>query len=387
MLKFSEHRQIDEFFSVAGIFAGLQAKFRALFGRLKFGRKVSVKLGSYVMKEEVDMKSRLGYLSEYATAMELAKVLDANNCRVTPRSTVASTTRIYNQKKQELIQLKAPATEIARQESAGKVMGEQIFKDIISSAEDLPLLTFDIEMTGDSGKGVTKADIILNVTKDSQKVVVDRIMASLKAYKSSSINLSNSTFLSLIKTLFYDNPALLPRKTEEFIVKFGKDYGSVQDVQQLYNLQNIIGSEMKAGASKPDARKVAKGTHGDVIALIARIFKTHYPKHKKEINERMLKMLGFDGEDDFYAAIGDTGKQKVLSSRNSPELQNMVKQLMAGFNLSIERNGNTNNANIMFKAPNGSVITKANITFADTGGASPQGKTNAFVDFRQFLKK
>jgi hypothetical protein len=99
----------------------------------------------------------------------------------------------------------------------------------------------------------------------------------------------------------------------------------------------------------------------------------------------MLKMLGFDGDDDFYAAIGEAGKQKVVSSRKSKELQDMLKKLSQGFNLTVERNGQTNNANILFKAPNGDVITKANITFADTGGASPQGKTNAFVNFKDFL--
>ena len=99
----------------------------------------------------------------------------------------------------------------------------------------------------------------------------------------------------------------------------------------------------------------------------------------------MLKMLGFDGDDDFYAAIGESGKQKVISSRKSKELQSMLQKLSGDFNLTVERNGTTNNANIMFKSPNGDIITKANITFADTGGKSAQGKTNAFVDFKGFM--
>jgi hypothetical protein len=98
-------------------------------------------------------------------------------------------------------------------------------------------------------------------------------------------------------------------------------------------------------------------------------------------------MLGFDGEDDFYAAIGEAGKQKIISSRKSKELQKMISQLSKNFTLTIKRNGETNNANILFTAPNGDVITKANITFADTGGPSAQGKTNAFVDFKKFILK
>lgn len=387
MLKFTEHQQIDEFFNIRTLFAGFVAKLKMALSRLGFGRKVSINLGQYIMKEEVDMKSRLGYLSEYSTAMELAKVLETNNCRVTARSTVAATTRVYNQKKQELVRLKAPANEIQRQEAAGKVMGEQIFKDIITAAQDLALLTFDIEMTGDSGKGQTKADLVLHITKDSQKQVVDRVMASLKAYKSSSINLSNSTFISLIKTLFYDHPDQLPRKSEDFVAKFAKDFGSMDDMRELLRLQNIIGAEMKAGADKATARKTAKGTHGDVIAIIAKIFKTYYPSHKKEMNERMLKMLGFDGEDDFYAAVGTPGKMGIISSRESRELQQLMDNLRKGFSLSIARNGTTNNANILFTGPDGKVFVKGTITFADTGGKNPQGKTNTFVDFKAFMRK
>jgi hypothetical protein len=386
MLSFKTQQQIDEFFNVRALLSGLIQKLRQAFRMLGFGRKVRIPLGSY-MKEEVDMKSRLGYLSEYATAMELALVIENAGGRLTPRSTSAVLTRTYNQKKQELVVLKAPPAEIARQESAGKVMGDQIFKDIVMEAQDFGLLEFDIELTGDSGKGVTKADLVLTVSKDSQKVVVDRIMASLKAYKTASINLSNSTFLSLIKTLFYNSDANLPRGSEEFVEKFARDFGSLEDIRKLHELQGFIGTRIKQGASKPEARKEAKGTHGDVIDLIAKIFKTYYPKHKKEMNERMLHMLGFDGEDDFYAAVGPTGKQKVISSRASAELRMMIQQLMSGFDLTVERNGKTNNANILFKTPTGQIITKANITFADTGGKYPMGKTNAFVDFKQFMRK
>ena len=386
MLGFKQHQQIDEFFNVRAIFAGFVSKLKAVFRRLSFGRKVSIKLTDYVVNEEIDLKSRLGYLSEYSTAMELARVLENAGARVTPRSTVQATTAVYNKKKQELIQLKAPADEIRRQEAAGKVMGEQIFKDISTEAEDMALLMFDIEMTGDSGKGQTKADLVLHITKDSKKQVVDRVMASLKAYKSASINLSNSTFISLIKTLFYDHPDQLPRRSEDFITKFAKDFGSMEDMRELLRLQNLIGTEMQAGADKATARKTAKGTHGDVIEVIAKIFKTYYPQHKNQMNERMLKMLGFDGEDDFYAAVGTPGKMGIISSRESRELQQLMVQLKQGFSLSIVRNGQTNNAFINFTGPDGKVFVRGTITFADTGGKNPQGKTNTFVDFKKFMR-
>lgn len=387
MLSFKQHQQIDEFFNVRAKFAGFVTKLRQVLRKIGFGKKVSIKLTDYVVNEDIDLKSRLGYLSEYATGMELSKIIDQAGGRLTKRSTPANTAAIYAKKRKELEILGAGKTEIKRQEDAGLRMGDQIFKDISTEAEDFSLLTFDIEMTGDSGKGETKADLILHITKDSQKQVVDRVMASLKAYKSASINLSNSTFISLIKTLFYDHPDQLPRLSEDFVVKFAEDFGSMKDMSELLRLQNIIGTEMKAGADKATARKTAKGTHGEVIAVISRIFKTYYPKHKKEMNERMLKMLGFDGEDDFYAAIGTPGKMGIISSRESNELQKLIKQLKQDFSLSIKRNGTTNNAFINFTGPDGKVFIRGTITFADTGGKNPQGKTNTFINFKQFMSK
>jgi hypothetical protein len=379
--------ELQEFAFLRKAVAFVKNKIKSALSSLGFGKKVRIPLTRSQMTEEVDIKSRLGYYSEYVTAYNIALILKSLNARLTPSSMPDKLRAMYEQKKAELLKLDPPADEMARQESAGKAMAQQIVDDIKANVEDFPFLTFDVELTGDSGKGVTKADLVLTVTKDSKKQVVDKIMASLKAYKTSSINLSNSTYLSLIKTLFYDAGSSLPTKSDEFVKKFIRDFGSSDDIKRLLELQGIIGTKMQQGADKPAARKEAKASHGEVIEVISRIFAKYYKTHKKEINERMLTMLGFDGEDDFYAAIGAAGKQKVLSSRNSQELRDMIAQLSAGFDLTIERNGNTNNANILFKAPNGDTITKANITFADTGGPKPLGKTNTFVDFKRFLKK
>ena len=383
MLTFKNHQTLNEI-SLLGLYQSIVGKVKSAFASLGFGKKVSITIPMKI-SEKVDLKSRLGYFSEYATGAALAGIIEKHGGRLTPRSAEPVMMKSYLEKKREVESLGAEKSEVDRMASAGSAMASQIWNDIIMNGSDLPLLTFDIELTGDSAKGVSKGDLVLNVTKDSEKVVVDKICASLKAYKSTAINLSNSTFISLIKTLFYDADANLPSRSEEFIVRFAKDYGSKADLNKLYGHQNIIGTLLKTGKSKEQARSEAKLTHGEVIAIIAKIFHTYYPVHKKEINERMLKMLGFDGDDDFYAAIGEAGKQKVVSSRKSKELQDMLKKLSQGFNLTVERNGQTNNANILFKAPNGDVITKANITFADTGGASPQGKTNAFVNFKDFL--
>jgi hypothetical protein len=362
-------------------------KIKSLFAGLKFGQKKSIKLSLSSMNEEVDLKSRLGYYSEYTTAYHLAlNIQQAGGNLTTERSNPTVLKQQMDSKRSDLIKVKAPALELKRMETAGESMAKQIFNDMILNGEDFNTLQFDIHLTGDSEKGKSKADLVLTVGKMTKMEIVDRINASLKAYKSPSINLSNSTFVSFIKTLFYDS--VDTKNTEAFMEKFAKDYGSSEDLRKLYSLQNIIKTKMTSGASKEAARKHAKTTHGAVIELIIKIFNTHYKKNKEQINSRMLKMMGFDGEDDFYAAIGKAGSQKVVSSRKSKEMQQMLADLKKGFTLTVERNGTTNNANILFKSLDGSVIiNQANITFADTGGDNPQGKTNAFVNIGKYAGK
>jgi hypothetical protein len=374
--------------SLRTMFASVLDKIRSAFSSLSFGKKISVKISIPMsVDEDIDLKSRLGYLAEYACASSLSALIESKGMNLSERSNQKKLNAEFLSRKKKIKSLGAPEDEIERMVSAGKVIAKQILEDVILKEEDLLFLTFDINLTGDSGKGVTKADLVLTVTKDSENVVIDKIEASLKAYKSSSINLSNSTFISLIKTLFYDSGDDISGSTEKFILRFAKDYGSEDDLRKLYAHQNIIGTEMKKGKSKEEARVKAKKTHGEVIEIMTRIFDRYYPKNKKVMNTRILRMLGFDGSDDFYAAIGKAGKQKIISSRKSKELQLMMNQLSKNFTLTMTRNGDTNNAYIVFKSPKGEIITRANITFADTGGPSAQGKTNAFVDFKNFMSK
>jgi hypothetical protein len=72
-------------------------------------------------------------------------------------------------KRKELIELKAPPEEIKRMETAGIVMSKSIFNDIILSGYDYNALQFDVELTGDSAKGISKSDLILTVGKMDKK--------------------------------------------------------------------------------------------------------------------------------------------------------------------------------------------------------------------------
>ena len=376
-------------------FVSVVEKVRNAINSLSFGQKTSVRINMNMLKEDAsDLKSRLGYYSEYVTGYELSKLIEnAGGNLTTERSKPSVLKAQMLQKKKEILAIdwadkekKSLPGEMTRMESAGTALAKNIFDDMILRGNDYNVLQFDIHLTGVEEKGISKSDLILTIGKMTKREIVDRISVSLKAYKSANINLANKTFISLVKDLFYDEGSFDTKNSQVFIQKFAHDYGSKEDLERLYKLQGIIKAKMEKGKTKEAARLDAKKSHGEVIELIVGIFNRYYKNNKEEINKRVLKILGLDSEDDFYAAIGDK-KQKVLSSRKSKELRQMLEQLQSEFTLTLERNKQTNNANIIFKSPNGQIIVDGNITFTDTGGKNPQGKTNAFIKMGAFTKK
>jgi len=382
------------------VYTTIKNKIKAIIGKLGFGQKKTINIGSVFKSqlneaESFDLKSRMGYLSEYICAYELAKLIDSkmgllkegtdvNNLKLFSENYINTTkTEVDLQKNAKLI--KDFNKELSRMKIAGVKLAESIFNDIKVS-DDLQLLEFDIILTGDSLKGQSKADIVLEVRKKGKKEILDSINASLKAYKTPSINLANTTYISFFKSIFYDNLGRMG--TDDFIEKFITDYGDSSDLSELKKIQGMIPVLMKQdNISKSDARKLAKGKIPDVIGIIVNIFNLNYKQNKDEINLRMLKLLGFDDvEEDFYAVIGTSNKNmKILSSRQSKEFNDFLEKFKQGFNLKIERNKETMNAYMIFLAPDKTEIIRGNLTFADTGGKSAQGKINFFVNFKQFL--
>jgi hypothetical protein len=374
------------------LFNNIVERVRNAVNSLSFGKKTSVRITMDMLKEDqIDLKSRLGYYSEYVTGYELSKLIEnAGGNLTTERSKPSALKSQMLQKKKELNSAnfsvkdkKALPGEMIRMESAGAALANQIFNDAILNGNDFNVLQFDIHLTGVEEKGISKSDLVLTIGKMDKREIVDRISASLKAYKKTSINLSNKTFISLVKDLFYDQGEFDTNNTQKFIERFAKDYGSKKELDRIYELQGIIKTEMDKGKTKDSARKVAKETHGEVIETIVKIFNRYYKENKEEVNQRVLGILGFEGDEDFYAAIGET-KQKVISSRKSEKLRDMLEQLKSDFTLKLERNKQTNNAYISFRSPNGELILDGNITFSDTGGKNPQGKTNAFIKMGKF---
>ena len=387
---FKEHTTQIEELNIRGLIQrGLKkvkSIFKKVFSKIQFGQRIRIPVTlPKIMSEGVDAKSRLGYFSEIVTAVELAKNIENSPASLGMRTKLGA---LEKQQKDNEAELKRElnakdAKDIKRQLAAGKAMADAIFADV-QTALDYKFLEFEIELTGDSGKGTTKADLVITVTKKNEKQVVDEIHASLKSYKTSNINLANSTYISFLKTLFYDT-GKAERSTPDFIEQFAKDFGSRSQIQQLTDLQNIIPNYMKQGKSKEEARAVAKASHRSVIQLIVEIFDTYYMSHKKKINDRMLFLLGLDGSDDFYAAIGkDEKKQTVISSRTSAKMKELINNVKGDFLLTVKHNEGTNNANIIFLSPDGSPFFSGNLTFTDTGGKSAQGKSNAFFNFKGF---
>ena len=385
---------------IKNIFSFLKEKIKDLMN-ISFGQKKSIridvsKIQSDILNEstERDLKSHIGYYAEFVTAYNLSKIIEDNGGNLTTsRSQPPFLKDLMVQKKKTILSLelspkykKAVPGELERMELSGQVLSKSIFEDIRLNGNDYNALQFDIELTGISGKGTSKSDLILTVGKMSKKEIVDRILASIKAYKNADINLSNNTPISFLRKVFYDNPDAWGNSIEKFIPDFVKDYGSEKEMRKLYELQVIISSKIKKGVSKEDARLYAKTTHGEIIETMVTIFNRYYPKHKEEINTRVLKILGFDGADDFYAAIG-TKKQKPISSRQSKEMKEMLDDLNNEFTILFERNKQTKNVNFIFFNKDKKEITKSTITFSDTGGKGAHQKTNIFVKLGKMLKK
>lgn len=362
-----------------------------------------------IENQKIDIKSRLGYFSEFVTAYELAVIIKKSGGQLTNRSKINKLKADMNTRKAELLKL-VPAnkrSEILRQESAGKAIANQMFNDLIlngSEGNDYHTLEFDINLTGDSAKGVAKADIVLTVKRPSKKKIIDQIAASLKAYKSPNINLANSTFTSLLQKLSgdedYENKAL--SKFEGIIFSAMVDeYMKLKKVKDRKTAEETVGSGAQflktEGVSmfsklKEAGRRASKTSHKEVAKLIIKEFENIYQKNKKQVNKNLLSLIGMDGEDDFYAAIGEPGKQKVLSSRQSNEMKmflESVKENKMNIKMEPSNSGNAVDVSVMLADKQ---IAKSSISFTDTGIGSGgmtkskgAGKTNFWFNVKAFL--
>jgi len=373
--------------------------------------KDTVQIEKIKVSDKIDIKSRLGYFSEFVVAYELAVLIDKNGGKLTNRSKLVSLKKNMMDRKDALLKVitKKQVKELERQESGGKLIAKQMFNDIILNGKegnDYHTLEFDIELTGDTAKGVDKADVVLIVRNPSKKSIVDKIAASLKTYKTPNINLSNKTFTGFLKEITGD-PDAENKSLEKFerIIFDGmvNEFMKLKKQSKEFAVEAVGSGEAflkKYGTKlfdklKEAGRAASKASHPKVSKILVDEFNSYYnksPESKKKVNMSIISLLGLDGGDDFYAAIGETGRQKILSSRQSEEMKKFIQDLKSkDLNIKMKptASGKAIDVGIYLKDK---IIASSSISFTDTGVGSKgmtkskgAGKTNFWFNVKAFL--
>jgi hypothetical protein len=367
---------------------------------LKFGNQVKISL-NYATQgkslneavDKLDLKSRMGYYSEFCTAYELAKMISGagGNMRGLTEQQLLKHRNDY--KANKLLcndcEFGAPKSKVVqeakRMEDSGIGLAKSIWSDIKQNATDLQVTEFEVKLTGESGKGITKADIELIAYKKSTNKVIDHIEASLKAYKDWNINVSNSTFTSWVINLLapdiggFQTKSTVEAKVTEFIKRFGLKK-QMRRIQELQSGEQSP-AKLKKTIGRPAAKKMVddEGVYIEVRNLMIDVFEKNYKKRKKEINENFMKLLGFDGADDLYLAVQKKtgGEVAVLSSRTSKGFNEILDSMKEDFDIVFEKSNDKVNTSITFKSGN-NILFKSNFGFRDLD------KVSQFVSFKDW---
>lgn len=382
------------------LFSNIKNKIKKTFSKFKSGETVKVKLNfataGKILKEateKVDLKSRMGYYSEFCTAYALSKLIEAEGMSLVGNTSDQLKNIRDNYKKNKLLDrklnfgkdsTKVPG-EIIRMEESGVALAVSIWKDMKQNIEDIEVVDFEIKITGESGKGVTKADIELIARKKNSAQIVNHIEASLKAYKNWNINVSNSTFTSWIINLLAPDIGGFKTKTtvDSKVSEFIKRYGLEKQMRRIQELQSGENSpaKLKKTIGREEAKKILddQGVYIEVRNLMIDVFENQYSSRKQEINDNFLKLLGFDGTDNVYLAVQkEAGKKvSVLSSKSSEEFNQILSSLKKKFDIEFEKSNKKVNTAVTFKADK-KVLFKSNFAFRDLD------KVSQFVSFKDW---
>jgi len=368
-------------------------KFKKLFSKLKFGqsKEISISFVSALNEstESIDLKSRLGYYSEYVTGWRLAELLESKGLTLSKTNTTKLKKFSDNYLKTKIIDvkdqfdsktLKSIDSEVFRMQESGMGLAQQLLEDIKYNAEDIEFLEFEIELTGDSGKGITKADVVFRVKKKNEKEIQDEIMASLKAYKSWNINLANNTFMSWLVNLLGGD--IQYKNLNEFVEKFVSKYGDAKSKKSLQELlkyqRTFIPLKKKIGREKAKQHIDEIGLYSKARDIMIQVFESQYKKRKEEINDNFLELLGFDGSDEMYMAVKTSEKSKVqiISTRTSKELKKLAENLKGNFDVKFRTKPGKVSAEILFML-NKEILFKSDFAFRDGD------KVSSFVNFNK----
>jgi hypothetical protein len=385
--------------------SGLSSFIKKIISSLGFGQTKKIQLSSMNEKVTSGMQAQLGYYSEYVTAQEIIRSLMSDNLSVSLNGSKSNPKSAIDKKVSEYrntILTIDPKLEdeVARMEQQGYQMGQSIYSDAIISSDDLILIHFNVILTGDSLKGKNKADVVVEITKQDTKEVIDNIMASLKAYKGWKINLANNTLTSFFTNLGVKLDSKSAEKLNHlqsvrarlwrFYVNddfkgLKKSYGSkvASAVKPMFKTKYEKGTEPTA-----QHKKFIKAGHDviqkDISNYFVGLLKNEYKKNKLGINKNILSLLGFDGTDDFYLAVKQRNKISVLSNRTSPMYKKLIEQIQSDFELVIRyKEKSPSIIYIDFYDVNKNKILNSEISVGQTASVG-QSRTNWKVDFSQF---
>ena len=343
--------------------------------------------------KKADVKSRMGYYSELCVAQYLTEEITRNvpdNLIGNSLSTIQSlkeeyaTTNLLDETISWVGSVKPNVihAEKLRQEESGKALAVHMWKDIQTYIKDLFSVDFEVVLTGESGKGRTKADVELFVFKKNTKEIIRKIEASLKVYKGWDINLSNSTFTSFLVNITapemggFANKGSVASKMETFVAK----HGNSDNIQRLVELQKF-GPAIKREKGREAAKKAVDSNMVYIEArnIIIDTFNDLYKKNKAEINDNMLRLMGLDGTDELYLAVQKSSGQSVdvLSSNASQEFKNIIKNLQNDFRIEFEKSDRIVNTPIRFYSGD-TLLFKANLAFRDLD------KISVFVNLKKW---
>ena len=406
--------------------------------RLKFGQTTEVMIINSkphkVTEASAGSQAKSGYMAEYATCHELTKLIHEQGLMVSYKQgdgqqevggdAVALSEQFKNEYSDNILagvkNQKTAQADIDLQIRAGKAMAKAMFEDAILPAEDLNICMFEVIHTGESMKFETKADAILRVAKLESKEVLDTLKASLKSYKGWSVNLSNTTIISIFDNLDIKIPdadskylkhGQQIRQTLFGIYKAavnnydGKNYKTVYnkakqestkaygaeiwtpDMEMLYSEASIRDG---LGISKPTPQitKSALGAAWKAIApkylsRYAKVLQAGYNNNKTAVNLKLLEMLGIDGNDDFYLAVHNKGKDtfEVLTSRKSKAYADLLVKFNTGLDVKVSYPpDSTATLKVDFLAPDGEMLRSTNISIG-VSGSTGLAKNNWWFPF------
>lgn len=405
---------------------------------LKFGQTAEVKIINSkphkITEANTGSQAKSGYMAEYATCHELTKLIHSQGLLVSYKQgdgkheVGSDAVKLSEQFKNEyaeniLAGVKNPEAaqnDIDLQIRAGEAMAKAMFDDAILPGEDLNICTFEVIHTGESMKFETKADAILRVAKLESKEVVDTLKASLKSYKGWSVNLSNTTIISI-----FDNLGIKIPEADSKYLKHGQQirqtlFGIYKGAVNDYNGKNYktVKSAAKKASTKaygteiwtpdmemlyseaslrdglgvakptPQITKSALGSAWKAIApkylsRYSKVLQTGYNKNKTAVNLKLLEMLGIDGNDDFYLAVHNKGKDEfdVLTSRKSRAYADLLVKFNTGLNVKFSYPPeSTATLRVDFLAPDGEVLRSTNISIG-VSGSTGLAKNNWWFPF------